>query len=48
MGKNYVTPELNVWESDELDVIRTSPLSIGDVNDADAGENDIDWIGNFA
>ena len=42
MGKNYETPKLTVWENEELDVIRTS---IGDVNNKDAGANDIAWTG---
>ena len=41
MGKNYVAPELKVWENDELDVIRTS--SIGDPKKDDNGANDISW-----
>lgn len=43
VGKNYVAPELNVWENDDLDVIRTS--SIGEPGNADNGGNDIDWVG---
>lgn len=43
MGKNYVAPELNVWENDDLDVIRTS--NIGEPGNADNGGNDIDWVG---
>ena len=40
MGKNYVAPELNVWENDDLDVIRTSGIGTGA---KDAGSDDIDW-----
>ena len=47
MGKNYVAPELNVWENDELDVIRTSN-PIGNPDNADAGANDLDWTGAWS
>lgn len=45
MGKNYVAPELNVWENDDLDVIRTSNGSIGDPTNDDNGGDDLNWIG---
>ena len=45
MKKNYVAPEFNVWENEELDVIRTS--SIGDVNNDDNGGDDIGWSGGW-
>jgi hypothetical protein len=41
VGKNYVAPELKVWENDELDVIRTS--AIGTESNKDNGANDIGW-----
>ena len=44
MGKNYVAPELNVWENDDLDVIRTSNGSIGQPGNADNGGDDLNWI----
>ena len=45
MGKNYVAPELKVWENAELDVIRTS--SIGTESNKDNGANDIGWSGGW-
>ena len=45
MGKNYVAPELKVWENDELDVIRTS--SIGTESNKANGANDIGWSGGW-
>ena len=42
MGRNYETPNLSVWENEELDVIRTS---IGDASNRDAGGDDIAWTG---